>query len=165
MQDSLDIVQSALENIDEDAFYMWRHHAVPRLESWMSPGCRAILLDDAAHAIPPTFGQGVNQAFEEAITVALILSKTDNLVEMQDALTFWHSFRQERIGKIIELSAKMNKKRLPAAEWEKIANEEVEDNSKSAGRRGQFRLLYEPHLEEKVLSWVNSQSKLGNEKM
>jgi 2-polyprenyl-6-methoxyphenol hydroxylase-like FAD-dependent oxidoreductase len=163
MQDWSDIVQSALENVDEDTFYIWPYHAVPRLDNWTSPDRRVILLGDAAHAIPPTFGQGANQAFEDAFTLALLLSKLGPQVQLQDALGFWQSFRQERIDKIIELTNMMNKRRLPAAERERLAENEREESSKNPGAGGRLRWLYSPHLEEEVLSWVDNQSKLGNE--
>lgn len=165
MQDWPDIVQSALENADEDTFFIWPHHAVPRLDSWMSPSRRVVLLGDAAHAIPPTFGQGANQAFEDAFTLALLLSKLGTQVNLQDTLRFWQSFRQERIDKIMELTNMMNKRRLPAAEREKLSENEREESSKNPGAGGRLKWLYDPRLEEEVLSWVDSRPNKDHSKV
>jgi 2-polyprenyl-6-methoxyphenol hydroxylase-like FAD-dependent oxidoreductase len=157
MQDWSDFVQSALENLGEDTFYIWPHHAVPRLDSWMSPNRRVILLGDAAHAIPPSFGQGANLAFEDAFTLALLLSKLGPQLQLQDALGFWQTFRQERIDKIIELTNMMDKRRLSAAERERPTENEKEESSKNSDAGGQLRWLYRPQLEGEVLLWVDNQ--------
>jgi hypothetical protein len=77
---------------------------------------------------------------------------------------FWQSFCQERIDKITELTAMMNKKRLPTAEQEKTAESKpLGGESKGEGTKGRLRWLYEPHLEEQVLSWVAGRSEALNE--
>jgi len=38
-----------------------------------------VILGDAAHAIPPSAGQGINQAFEDAYIFALLLGQVDKV--------------------------------------------------------------------------------------
>lgn len=164
LQDWPDIVQSALENLEVDTFYIWPYHTVPRLDSWMSPSRRVILSGDAAHAIPPTVGQGANQAFEDAYSLALILSKLGPKLQLQNALDYWQSFRQERIDKILDLTAKMNQRRLPTAAQGKAAETKTLGGVKNAeDSKNRMKWLYEPRLEEKILSWVANRSESSNE--
>lgn len=142
MQGWPDTVRSALENLDENTFFIWPYHTVLRLDSWMSPSRGVILLGDAVHAIPPTFGQRANQAFEDGFTLALLLSKLGPNVQLQDALRFRQSFRQERIDKIMELTITMKKRRLPAAERERIAESEKKDIDQNNYSRGRLNWLY-----------------------
>lgn len=53
------IVQSALDNVDIETLSIWPYYVVPKLGRWSSD--RVIILGDAAHAIPPTAGQGASQ--------------------------------------------------------------------------------------------------------
>lgn len=153
-----DIVQSALENIPRDGITIWPYYTVPRLEKWASDGKRVIILGDAAHAIPPTAGQGVNQAFEDTYTLALLLSRLSSGIPLSEALRFWQTYRQERVDKVLDLTRQMNNKRLPAAEQEMLARESVwQDESKTRGEGGQLGWLYHPRLDEEVLSWVEGQ--------
>ncbi|CAD6568160.1 MAG: hypothetical protein ASARMPRED_001428 [Alectoria sarmentosa] len=55
-----ELVQSAIENIDKDKVNTWPYYAVPHVEKWASPSGKVIILGDAAHAVPPSTGQGVN---------------------------------------------------------------------------------------------------------
>ncbi|KZL63912.1 salicylate hydroxylase [Colletotrichum incanum] len=59
---------------DKEALLLWPFYRVPKLERWASPTGRVIIIGDAAHAMPPSSGQGVNQAFEDAHTLVLLLT-------------------------------------------------------------------------------------------
>ena len=88
-----ELVQSAIENIDKDKVNTWPYYAVPHVEKWASPSGKVIILGDAAHAVPPSTGQGVNQAFEDAWMLALLLKNLSNGVELEKALQFWQGRR------------------------------------------------------------------------
>ncbi|MCJ1364202.1 hypothetical protein MMC16_003311 [Acarospora aff. strigata] len=153
-----DIVQSALENIDMEKISIWPFYVVPKIEKWASAGSRVIILGDAAHAIPPTAGQGVNQAFEDIYMLTLLLSKLSSTITLPDALYFWQTYRQERIDMVLDLTRQMNAKRLPAAERAKLAEDSIwKDESSTRGEGGQLRWLYEPDLEKQVSLWVEKQ--------
>ena len=113
-----EFVQNAVSNISHDKINVWPFYIVPKLEKWTSPQRRVIILGDAAHAIPPSAGQGINQAFEDVYMFALLLAETKNNVGMQDALTFWQDYRQNRIEKVMDLNRQIDLRRMPKDEVE-----------------------------------------------
>ena len=154
--DELDLVRSALENIDPSTFIIWPFYIVPRLQRWISPVGRVIILGDSAHAIPPTAGQGANQAFEDGYTLALLLSNLSPQTTLSDAISFWQGMRQERVDQVIELTSQLNNMRLPTAEKEALDKASVWHEDKSQAEGGQMAWLFTPQLEDKVLSWIQS---------
>ena len=153
-----DLVQSALENITADGVFIWPFYVVPRLESWASPGKRVIILGDAAHAIPPTAGQGVNQAFEDVYSLSLLLSKLSPKVTLEAALKFWQNYREDRVDKVLALSHQTTQLRLPAEERAKATeNTGWEADREVSGEDGQLRWLFEPVLDNVVSTWVAAQ--------
>ena len=103
---------------------MCRYYKVPALASYTSPSRRVILIGDAAHALPPTGGQGAAMAFEDAATLAraLALSFTSDSRAVNQSvktssedqqslfngeyISKWQAHRQERIAKIAAFTAK-----------------------------------------------------------
>ncbi|MCJ1248104.1 hypothetical protein MMC30_005319 [Trapelia coarctata] len=148
-----DVVQSALENVSIGKINIWPFYGVPKLE-WASAKSKVIILGDAAHAIPPTAGQGVNQAFEEIYMLALLLSKLSPKTSLPEALSFWQEYRPQRIDKALDLTRQMNAKRLPPAEQAKVAAGLIWKEEDTAGEGGQLRWLYEPALDRQVSSWI-----------
>ncbi|KLJ12372.1 hypothetical protein EMPG_09537 [Blastomyces silverae] len=150
-----DIVQSALENAPVENMGIWPFYGIPKFSKWASSTNRVIVLGDAAHAIPPTAGQGVNQAFEDVNMLALLLSNLSPQTPLAEALKFWQDYRQRRIDKILELTQQMNAKRLPPAEQAKLPPSAIwTDDSATSGAGGQLRWLYEPDLDEDVAKWL-----------
>ncbi len=164
-EDELDIVQSALENIHTDSFIIWPFYIVPRIEKWISEAGRVIIMGDAAHAIPPTAGQGANQAFEDAYTLAMLLSKIETPssglgskdITIEKAINFWQSMRQERVDQVIQLTSQLNNMRLPTAEKEKLDKESVWHEDKSQPEGSQMSWLFMPELEKCVEEWFEQQ--------
>ncbi|KAH7413462.1 kynurenine 3-monooxygenase [Cadophora sp. MPI-SDFR-AT-0126] len=151
-----DLVQSAMENMMLDRLSIWPYYVVPHLDTWSSPKKRVVILGDAAHAIPPTAGQGASQAFEDVFSLALLLSKIGGDVKWDAALEFWQKYRVERVKKVLALTMKLNQKRLPAEEKAKLGDEEVVFKD-IAGGPEQQRWLFEPKIEEHMLQWVKEQ--------
>ncbi|KAL4724393.1 hypothetical protein ACLX1H_009007 [Fusarium chlamydosporum] len=119
------IVSNATSEISTDSVNLWPFYLLPKLDKWTSRDKhgRVAILGDAAHAIPPTAGQGVNQAFEDVYTFAGVLGllKGNGGNELSEALDRWQKGRQERVDNIIELNNEINKRRMP-----KVAGVEVE---------------------------------------
>lgn len=73
----------------------------------MSSTGRVILIGDAAHAMPPTGGQGAAGALEDALSLADTLASVhDKEVAHLDLLRKWESARQERVEKILAFTSK-----------------------------------------------------------
>lgn len=152
-----DLVQSAKQNMDVEKLSIWPYYVVPKLETWSSPSKRVIIVGDAAHAIPPTAGQGASQAFEDVYSLSLLLARLSEKVKLDDALVFWERYRMARVDDILALTKKLNVKRLPSAE--KVKGGAGEVVFRDIGGAEQQRWLFEPRIEEMMLKWVDEQKK------
>ncbi|KAL1877456.1 hypothetical protein Daus18300_002443 [Diaporthe australafricana] len=146
-----EIVQNAVSHISPDKINVWPFFVVPKLDRWASEKRRVIILGDAAHAIPPSAGQGINQAFEDVYILALILGRSDEIANLQDALSFWQSYRQERVDKAYELNQQIDLRRMPT-------NDAVVGEG-SGLRKEIFDLewLYKPDFKHVVDEWILKQ--------
>ncbi|KAF2192170.1 FAD/NAD(P)-binding domain-containing protein [Zopfia rhizophila CBS 207.26] len=158
IQDWPPIVQSALNNIPEETMAIWPYYVVPKLERWFSPGKRVIILGDAAHAIPPTAGQGASQGFEDSFTLAALLPRLAANLPLDKAVTYWKDMRQDRVDKVVSLTLQLNNTRLPQAEREKLA---AEGQTWQSGDSGELGWLYNAQVEEDVLAWVKAETKIS----
>ena len=104
------------------------------------------MLGDAAHAIPPSAGQGINQAFEDVYMFSLLLAQAGK-VAMEKALTFWQQYRQERIEQIMALNKQIDLRRMPSDEKTK---DEMEDMN--------LEWLYLPDFKAVVDNWLANQT-------
>lgn len=150
-----DIVQSGLENVPKNTLSIWPFYIVPKLAAWRSDTQRVIILGDAAHAIPPTAGQGASQAFEDAFTLAFLLSRLSPQIPLSAALEFWQTYRQERVDRVIALTQQLNNTRLPAAEREKLGRGDIW----RSGDEAHLDWLYVPRIEETLHTWVEGAGK------
>jgi 2-polyprenyl-6-methoxyphenol hydroxylase-like FAD-dependent oxidoreductase len=139
-----EIVQNAVSNISTDKINLWPFYIVPKLDTWSSENSRVIILGDAAHAIPPSAGQGINQGFEDVYTLALILQRCEGSF-LQRALKIWQAGRQERVDKVLVLNGEIDKRRAP-----KVAGEE-EIESKPF----ELEWLYKPEFGAMVDEWLS----------
>ena len=138
-----EVVQSAMNAFEPGKMGIWAFHVLPPLTTWISEKGRVLIMGDSAHTVPPTSGQGANQAFEDGTTLAWLLQKFESTGgPTQDALRTWFDYRQGRIAKILELNRLMMNMRLPLAEQEKI-----EDFDRSFGDLEKLRWLFEPDVE------------------
>ncbi|PMD64129.1 putative salicylate hydroxylase [Hyaloscypha bicolor E] len=146
-----ELVQNAVSSIPHGKINVWPFYIVPKLERWTSEKRRVIILGDGAHAIPPSAGQGINQAFEDIYIFALLLGQVGR-VDMQDALKFWQEYRQQRIEKVMELNAQIEFRRMTEEEKAKMP----------AGSMKEIELswLYKPNLKAEVDSWIAARTKL-----
>lgn len=100
------IVQDCCHASQPDALSVWPFFHAPTLDSWTSPAGRTILIGDAAHAMPPTGGQGAAMAFEDAASLSLVLatladaSSAQAQAQVQADLLAWQARRRERVTKV-----------------------------------------------------------------
>ncbi|PPJ60890.1 hypothetical protein CBER1_10967 [Cercospora berteroae] len=105
---------------------------MPKMSTWYSTKSgRIILVGDGAHALPPSSGQGVNQALEDAYSLVLVLEEASKgstngtgKERVLEALEFWQKTRQDRIDATYDWTTNTNNvNRLPEAERQKLMKE------------------------------------------
>ena len=84
-----------LENVDRT--FRWALYDREPLPTWTKG--RLALLGDAAHPMLPHLGQGANQAIEDGMALAVILSAADN-AGVPEALLAYEKLRRERVAEI-----------------------------------------------------------------
>ena len=141
-----DIVQSALENVRPGDISIWPYYSIPKVPRWTSAGGRVVLVGDAAHAIPPTAGQGACQAFEDALTLAVLLAGLASPALLAKGLQLWEGMRKERIEKVAILTMQLGNNRLPQAEREKLPRGQYWNS----GEQLDLRWLYNANIGEEV---------------
>lgn len=149
------LMQSAIKHIMDDSRYTWAQHTLPHLPKWTSEKGRVIIIGDAAHAIPPTTGQGANQAFEDGYTLAAILAKKPSSVSDAEAMRFYQDTRQERVDKLVEMTRRINNLRLPTADRKGLSKDDLWE---SGGDGESMRWLYAPNIDEGIEQWVKERS-------
>lgn len=118
-EDFPQLVRDVAKFIPSDTINLWPFYVIPNLPSWISANGtgKIILVGDAAHAIPPSAGQGVNQAFEDVYTLSLTISALYNDAEKAEALSAslqkWQQWRLERVKGVFELNGMIEAKRTP----------------------------------------------------
>lgn len=149
------LIQSALDAIPKETLSIWPYYTVPKLSSWISSShcSRVLVLGDAAHAIPPTAGQGASQAFEDAFSLALLLSHQSSSQPEKSDLTatlgFWQAYRQERIERVVKLTLKLNNTRLPKAERQMLDSGMIWNSESDIG---ELEWLYNHDIEKAILA-------------
>ena len=88
-------VEFVLDNVDTT--FRWALYDREPLPAWTKG--RLTLLGDAAHPMLPHLGQGANQAIEDGMALAVILSDTDNAA-VPEALLAYEKLRRERVAEI-----------------------------------------------------------------
>jgi 2-polyprenyl-6-methoxyphenol hydroxylase-like FAD-dependent oxidoreductase len=142
-----EVVQNAVRHIETDKINLWPFYVVPKLETWASSSARVVILGDAAHAIPPSAGQGINQGFEDVFTFAAVLKRCEGGEgTLKKALTVWQAGRQERIDRVLELNAEIDRRRGPRAP----GLEELEETS----RAFELGWLYKVDFEQMIDGWL-----------
>lgn len=88
-------IEHLLEQVDHT--FRWALYDREPLPTWTKG--RLTLLGDAAHPMLPHLGQGANQAIEDGMALAIILSQTDSAA-IPSALLAYEKLRRERVAEI-----------------------------------------------------------------
>jgi 2-polyprenyl-6-methoxyphenol hydroxylase-like FAD-dependent oxidoreductase len=116
------IVQDLVKAIPLNSINLWPFYVIPNLPSWVSKDGkgRTILVGDCAHAIPPSAGQGMSQAFEDVYTLALTIQGVGGSIPEPSArfprLRNWQIWRFERVKRVFELNGLIEARRTPTGE-------------------------------------------------
>jgi 2-polyprenyl-6-methoxyphenol hydroxylase-like FAD-dependent oxidoreductase len=103
----LQAIQAQISTPDAHFLNVWPFYTVPRVDRWHSATGRVVIIGDAAHAIPPSAGQGANQAFEDSYSFAMILANLNSKISLSDALTAWEAYRMERMDEVLRLTNRL----------------------------------------------------------
>ncbi|KIW38011.1 uncharacterized protein PV06_09987 [Exophiala oligosperma] len=146
-----EVAMSSTKHIDPNKMNVWPFYVIPQLDKWASEGRRVVILGDSAHAIPPSAGQGINQAFEDVYMFALLLAASAaGRVDFQAALTFWQDYRQGRVNKVLDVNKQIDLRRLPKDQLKGVSAEGV------AQQDFDLTWLYAPDFKADVEDWVKS---------
>ncbi|KAH9826348.1 FAD/NAD(P)-binding domain-containing protein [Teratosphaeria destructans] len=147
--------------LNKENIYTWPYLRMPKLERWYTDTGRIIMVGDGAHALPPSSGQGVNQAIEDAFSLKSLFTSIRESpknsadgdatrARVLDALAFWQTMRQKRIDQICDwATSATNVQRLPEAERRKR-----EAEGKTAHAYEDMSWLYNSHLQEEIQAWT-----------
>jgi 2-polyprenyl-6-methoxyphenol hydroxylase-like FAD-dependent oxidoreductase len=151
-QDFPQIVRDVVKSIPHDTINLWPFYVIPHLTSWISTDGhgRIILVGDAAHAIPPSAGQGLNQCFEDVYTLSLTLKSlrddATGIEALAGRLQKWQQWRLERVKKVFELNGMIEARRTPISERTTAQHLLVE-------RKMDLSWLFGVNFEDVVGSW------------
>ena len=139
---------------------------MPKLPRWYSETGRVILLGDGAHALPPSSGQGVNQALEDVYSLTLLLcavdqarpidrhqanGNVDSRPSLLEVLSFWHKMRQDRIDAVFDWTTNINNvSRLPEAERKRLYAE----GKIKEGQGDDTSWLFQFDIDKEVDRWL-----------
>ena len=144
----------------DETLFMWPYLRMGRLKSWYSEKTgRILILGDAAHALPPSSGQGVNQALEDIHALTRLLSLLKSKEQLKPALAFWQSLRQARIDAVFDWATnKTNVQRMPLAEREKLVRQGKAVDATKAEDFDDMRWLYQPKTDKMIDEWAEKQN-------
>jgi salicylate hydroxylase len=85
--------------------FQWGMYDRAPLSRWTNG--RLTLLGDAAHPMLPHLGQGVNQAIEDAVTLATLLNIHASSAGVPQTLTAYEDLRRDRTARV-QLASRRN---------------------------------------------------------
>ena len=147
---------------NRQTLYIWPFMKMPKLPRWYSDSGRVILCGDGAHALPPSSGQGVNQALEDVYSLTLLLasagkrSDVAGKAELLDALAFWQKTRQDRIDAVFDWTNNVtNVERMPEADRQRLV---AEGKAKPAGQGHELGWLHQYDYDVVFDEWLKGRS-------
>jgi len=127
--------------------FRWALHDREPMPTWTKG--RLTLLGDAAHPMLPHLGQGANQAIEDGMALATILSRVGN-VHAPEALIAYERLRRERVADV-QRGARQNGMRYDSA-YADIAKRDAEIRAHAEFRKALYDFDVVPEAEKAAAS-------------
>jgi len=127
--------------------FRWALYDREPMPSWTKG--RLTLLGDAAHPMLPHLGQGANQAIEDGMALATILSHVDN-ARAPEALRAYERLRRERVAEV-QRGARQNGMRYDSA-YADIAKRDAELRAHTEFRKALYDFDVVPEAERVAAS-------------
>jgi hypothetical protein len=128
------------------------HMGTTLMDKTLPCGRHLLILYLSLYSLPPSSGQGINQALEDIYSLSLLLTASGNN-NMLGAFAYWQDMRQKRVDAVFDWATNnTNVQRLSEAERAKLnAN-----NNKPQDGSGpdDMSWLYRPKLEDDVKAWI-----------
>lgn len=147
------LVKELCQNAPPSTLTSWPFFSVPHLDCWSSLKQRVVVIGDAAHAIPPTGGQGAAMALEDAETLAYVLSRVFapdfEMDTWPTILEKWQEHRLARIAKVMDFTSKNGRLRKSSPHFYEQAAKEwvVWAGFKFTGEEGGAQWMYSYNAE------------------
>ncbi|SPO05579.1 probable 2-polyprenyl-6-methoxyphenol hydroxylase and related FAD-dependent oxidoreductases [Cephalotrichum gorgonifer] len=87
-----------------DSTMKWPLSTGSKIERWIHPSNKLLMLGDAAHAMVPYMSQGAAMAVEDAAALAEALDLIDHKDDVERALYLWQDVRMKRTSQMQEAS-------------------------------------------------------------
>ncbi|KAI9685153.1 MAG: hypothetical protein M1822_004740 [Bathelium mastoideum] len=149
-------VQAQVSTPEAHFVNVWPFYTVPKMDRWHSSTGRVVMIGDAAHAIPPSAGQGANQAFEDSYSLAMLLANLDAKVSLLDALKAWEAYRMERMEEVLRLTNRLLTIRMTEEERASVPEDMRWEFDGSDAGRSQLGWLYLVDIDRDVKSLVKT---------
>ena len=127
--------------------FRWALHDREPMPTWTKG--RLTLLGDAAHPMLPHLGQGANQAIEDGMALATILSRVGN-AHAPEALIAYERLRRERVADV-QRGARQNGMRYDSA-YPDIAKRDAEIRAHAEFRKALYDFDVVPEAEKAAAS-------------
>lgn len=105
---TMEPIRSMIRHLETSNLRLWAPYEIPDLPRWHT--ARTCILGDAAHAVPPSLGQGAAQAFEDVGIMTRLLSNRD-LASHEDAFARFEAIRRPRVDMVRKMTAKAESNR------------------------------------------------------
>jgi salicylate hydroxylase len=140
-------IESLLAKVEKT--FRWALYDREPMPSWTKG--RLTLLGDAAHPMLPHLGQGANQAIEDGMALATILSRIDN-ARAHEALLAYERLRRERVAEV-QRGARQNGMRYDSA-YADVSKRDAELRAHTEFRKALYDFDVVPEAEKVAVALV-----------